>query len=97
MHTALLLFILSSVPLPELKVKPLSPGGSPGHLDSEREEEGALPRPEELHSLKSQGSTGTPSSGIGTGPSSWLNSQHPLKGHVPLLAELGQLRAETGR
>ncbi|KAJ6663373.1 hypothetical protein lerEdw1_009452 [Lerista edwardsae] len=86
-----------TVLLTELKVKPLSPGGSPGDLGSEKDDEGALPRPEELHSLKSQGSTGTPSSGIGTGPGSWLNSQHPLKGNMAFMAELGHLRAETRR
>ncbi|XP_066495076.1 mitogen-activated protein kinase kinase kinase 6 isoform X2 [Tiliqua scincoides] len=83
--------------LTELKVKPLSPGGSHGCLSSEKEEEGAPLQQEELQSLKSQGSTDTPSSGIGTGPSSWLNSQHPPKGNVPFMAELNHLRVETRR
>lgn len=88
--------------LPELKVKPwLSHGEGCGPPIKEEEEEPLAQ--EEPGSHKSCSSTmkdssETPSSGIGTSSnSSWLDSQHPLKGCGSLLGQLGHLQAETQR
>ncbi|KAH0631230.1 hypothetical protein JD844_005466 [Phrynosoma platyrhinos] len=89
--------------LTELKVKPqLSQG--PGCLEplhsTEEDAEDLLTQespslPTEDNTLK--GSADTPSSGIGTTTSSWLDSQQSLKEHLPLMAQLIQMQAETKR
>ncbi|XP_062996534.1 mitogen-activated protein kinase kinase kinase 6 [Elgaria multicarinata webbii] len=89
--------------LTELKVKPqLSRREGQEHLSSPEEEEDESLLTQEPPSLKSQdgplkGNTGTPSSGIGTTTSSWLDSQDPLKGRLSLMAQLNHLQAETRR
>nr|XP_034976157.1 mitogen-activated protein kinase kinase kinase 6 isoform X1 [Zootoca vivipara]XP_034976158.1 mitogen-activated protein kinase kinase kinase 6 isoform X1 [Zootoca vivipara]XP_034976159.1 mitogen-activated protein kinase kinase kinase 6 isoform X1 [Zootoca vivipara]XP_034976160.1 mitogen-activated protein kinase kinase kinase 6 isoform X1 [Zootoca vivipara] len=86
--------------LTELKVKPWS-SREEGHEHASHEEEESL-LPQGLQSLKSQDlalkdSMDTPSSGIGTTSSSWMDSQHSLNGRLPLMAQLNELQAETRR
>ncbi|XP_042296301.1 mitogen-activated protein kinase kinase kinase 6 [Sceloporus undulatus] len=88
--------------LTELKVKPqLSqrPGCLKPLHSSEEDAEDILTQ--ESSSLPTEntlkGSVDTPSSGIGTTTSSWLDSKHLLKDHLPLMVQFNQMQAETRR
>ncbi|XP_053124231.1 mitogen-activated protein kinase kinase kinase 6 isoform X2 [Hemicordylus capensis] len=90
--------------LKDLKMKlPFSQGESRGHLNTQEGEETVLLTQEAPQSVRSmdnntKGSADTPSSGIGTSSnSSWLDSQNPLKGCLPLFAQLHHLQSETRR
>uniref|UniRef100_H9GPS4 mitogen-activated protein kinase kinase kinase n=1 Tax=Anolis carolinensis TaxID=28377 RepID=H9GPS4_ANOCA len=89
--------------LTDLKVKPRVSQG-PGRLEplhsAEEDAENLLSRgssPLPAEDLTLKGSMDTPSSGIGTTTNSWVDSQHALRGRLPLMAQLHQLQAETRR
>uniref|UniRef100_A0A8D0BB90 mitogen-activated protein kinase kinase kinase n=1 Tax=Salvator merianae TaxID=96440 RepID=A0A8D0BB90_SALMN len=87
-----------TVLLTDLKVKPqLSREEDCGYLSKEEEESFFTQEPPTLKipDVDLKGSVDTRSSGVGTTTSSWLDSQHPLKDHLSVMAQLTQLQAET--
>ncbi|XP_067399389.1 mitogen-activated protein kinase kinase kinase 6 [Emydura macquarii macquarii] len=84
--------------LTELPVKPQRRLGKAQRGAREEEEEAEEdPEVQQAPPPRSQPREGTPSSGIGTGTSTQLGCGTPLADSVPLMLQLSQLRAETGR